>query len=79
MRAEARKLIPLFAAGGTENCQSYWGAGICGVNREDGKNIVSVTTFQRERRGLGVHWEESIETLRASAISLLVYCEAHDA
>lgn len=77
MRAEARKLVPLFAPGGVENCQPYWGAGICGVSRENDKNIVSVLTIGREVRAASVVWEASIEELRSTAISLLVYCEAH--
>jgi hypothetical protein len=48
------------------------------VREEDGTNRVSVATFGREERALGVTWPESIETLRASAISLLVYCEAYE-
>jgi hypothetical protein len=78
MRAEARKFVPLFAPGGVDNCQSYWDAGICGVSREDDKNVVSVLTLHREVRPMAVVWEASIEELRSAAISLLVYCEAHD-
>ncbi len=78
MRSEAAKLVHLFAPAGVANSQSYWGAGICGVIRgEDGTNRVSVSTLGRERRAMVVEWDESIERLRAAAISLLVYCEAH--
>ena len=77
IRAEAKKLAETWHPHGMEGYQPYWGAGICGVTREDNKNVVSVETFGREKRGLGVRWEVSMQMLRASAISLLIYCEAY--
>lgn len=78
LRAAARALVDEWMPNGVANYQRWWGAGICGVvHEEDGTNTVHVQTWDREKRGLGVAWPESIETLRASAISLLVYCEAH--
>jgi hypothetical protein len=79
MRSEARGLIPLFAPGGITNCDSYWGAGFCGITHQDDGEKVSVTTYDWERRALSHHRTFSIRELRAAAVSLLVYCEAHDA
>lgn len=79
MRAEAKKLIPVWIPWGIENSQRSWGAGICSVKREDDDtNTVSVLTLGREVRPAAVLWPASIKELRASAISLLVYCEAYD-
>jgi hypothetical protein len=79
-REASRSLLDEWVPNGVENYQSWWGAGICGVvHEDDGTNRGHVETWGKDKRGLGVNWPVDLATLRASAISLLVYCEAHDA
>lgn len=74
--------------GETDECNSGIHVGPDGTNKgravhavthEAEGERVSVTTYDWERRALSHHHHFSIEHLRATAISLLVYCEAHDA
>lgn len=80
MLANARDLVPVWSPWGSENSQGSWGAPPFNVRRnDDGTHDLSVETFGWEKRGIGHHAPISLKSLRASAISLLVYCAAEEA
>lgn len=75
----ARDLVAEWVPWGVENSQNSWGAPPFHLWREaDGTHTISVATFGWEKRGLGYHAPIGLKELRASAISLLVYCAAYE-
>lgn len=80
MLRNARDLLPVWIPWGIENSQNGWGAPPFSVYRnDDGTHEIAVTTFGWEKRGLGYSAPIDLKSLRASAISLLVYCAAEEA
>jgi hypothetical protein len=76
--AAARALLPLLAP--WENPQPWWGLGSLGGVEPDGDlHRLSVLCYDWEQRGLGRSHHFELASLRADAISLLVYCAAQDA
>lgn len=80
MLANARALVDVWIPWGVENSQNWWGAPPFSVERlDDGTHRLYVETFGWEKRGLWHHKPTDLKSLRASAISLLVYCAAEEA
>lgn len=81
IRDAARELVPLFSPPGRE-LSSHWGAGIVTVEPAgDERHDVAIThpvcsQFVKRRNSL-VATVDLVE-LRATAITLLAYCEQHD-
>lgn len=77
--AAVRALVPEWVPGGVANFDRWWGAPPLGIVREeDGTNRLYCETYGWEKRGLGHNKTFSTEQLRGAAISILVYCEAHE-
>jgi len=75
LEAEATKLVPLLSP--WDSPQPSWGLGSFGTVEpsDDGRHRVWMSSLAR--RGLGTETTLDLDQLRAAAITLLVYCEAH--
>lgn len=82
IRAEARKLIPEFNPWG-ELAQGNWGCGLLStVQPVDGGHRVSIlypvcSVWEKDRNSIAT--TADIGMLRATAITLLAYCEDYEA
>jgi hypothetical protein len=81
IRAEARKLVPLFQPPGPSFGRGRWGAGLADVEPVDGGHRVSIvypvcSRFEKDRNSIMAI--EDLFFLRATGIALLAYCEAHE-
>lgn len=82
IRAEARKLLPLFSGPGISLTRGDWGAGIIETLRPvDGGHQASiiypvVSRWEKWRNSL--RRPVTVEEIRATGIALLAYAEAHD-
>lgn len=82
IREAARGLVSLFMPPLGVPAQPHWGAGLVQVEPTDqDKHCISIThpvCSQFEQRGNALFAEVDIVGLRAMAITLLAYCEAHE-
>lgn len=82
IRAEARKLVPLFNPWGN-GAQSSWGCGLLTTVRQEAEgHRVSIlypvcSKWEKDRNSIATTTD--IAMLRATAISLLAYCENAEA
>lgn len=79
IRAAARDLLPLFLPTGV-SCGTRWGASLVEIEATDEGHKVSITYphFSRWAKDLSnsVATTADLDEIRATAITLLAYCEA---